>query len=292
MVSLKSLAVASIALLPASRALAQPSTPLTALAQAERAASEAAGREGFAVALPVALARNGVLLWPGAPAVVGGDSARRLLAAQRSLDSLRIVWQPLGMELAADGTLGVTWGVALAIPPQRDPRIGRYIAAWQREGEAWKLAAFVPVGLFPAGATVLPPGLASTRYPPLTAAGRAGSFVTADLSFARLAGDSGAAVAFERFAAPDAVTFGAAGLNRGPVAIGLALRADRSRWEWHPILAGSSASGELGWTVGESTIQPERGTATYGKYLTIWRRLPSGELRYLTDGGNVRPATP
>ena len=43
--------------------------------------------------------------------------------------------------------------------------------------------------------------------------GSRGPFVAADLAFARLAADSGAAVAFEHWPAPDAVTFGDRGLS-------------------------------------------------------------------------------
>jgi hypothetical protein len=283
----------ALSLLFAPRVLgAQAATPSESLLQAERTTVEAVVREGFARGFYSVLARNGVLLWPGAPAVAGVDSAYQLLQLQTGLDSLRISWQPLGSDVAGDGSLGVTWGVAIAVPPNREARLGRYIAAWQREGDSWKLAAFVSMGVFSAAATVLPATVAQIRFPPLAPQGGAAAFIAADLAFAKLAGDSGAAVAFERFAAPDGVTFGGAGLNRGPAAIGRALHADRSRWEWHPILAGASRSGELGWTVGESKIQPEGAAATYGKYLTIWRRLPNGSVRFVTDGGNARPATP
>jgi hypothetical protein len=283
----------ALSLLGGSRALtAQAADPLESLLRTERTAVEAVVRDGFAKGFYSVLAKNGVLLWPGAPAVTGADSVSQLLLQQRSLDSLRVSWQPLGHEIADDGTLGVTWGVAVAVSPNRDARLGRYIAVWQQEGESWKVAAFVPIGLFPAAATTLSSAVAQLRYPPLAPQGGAARFIAGDLAFAKLAGDSGAAVAFERWAAPSAVTFGGAGLNRGPAAIGRALSGDRGRWEWHPILAGSSRSGELGWTVGESKIQPEEGAAFYGKYLTIWRRLPDGSARYLTDGGNARPATP
>ena len=57
-------------------------------------------------------------------------------------------------------------------------------------------------------------------------------------------------------------------------------------------LAGTAASGDLGFTIGESVIRVEGSPASYGKYLTIWRRLPDGSVRFLTDGGNPRPATP
>src|ERR1051326_198241 len=112
---------------------AQKADP-AALAVQERSASEASARDGFAPALLASLAPGGALLWPGAPVVIGADQARRLLGAQRLLDSLHVTWQPLGLELASDGTLGVTWGVAAAARDGAAARIGRYIAAWRPEG--------------------------------------------------------------------------------------------------------------------------------------------------------------
>jgi hypothetical protein len=114
------------------------------------------------------------------------------------------------------------------------------------------------------------------------------AFVDADLAFAHSAKDSGAATAFRKWAAPDAVTFGGAGiLLRGPDAISQAV-AGPERWEWHPVVAGGSRSGDLGWTVGEATIAGSDGVR-YSKYLTIWTRDGRGPLRYLLDGGNPRP---
>ena len=277
-------------LLSSAPARAQNPDPAGRLASAERSVVEAIAREGLAATLSNTLARDGALLWPGAPLVVGPDSARVLLLAQRgTLDTLQLSWQPLGLELSSDAGFGITWGVALAIPPSRNVRYGRYIAAWRLSGDSWKLAAFVAIGIVPPAATVIPPELAAVHYAPLTPAGPGGPLVAADFAFARLAGDSGAALAFERFAASDGVTLGGL-LNRGPAAIGRALRGGPpSHWAWYPVLVGVAASRDLGFTVGHSEIKPEGGPATYGKYLTIWRRLPGGELRFVIDGGNVRP---
>ena len=284
--------LAGLLLMPVGSAAAQ-SAALDSLTAAERAVVEASARDGFVAAITGALTRDGTILWPGAPVVAGQDPVRRLLSAQKTLEAVRITWQPLGTELASDGSLGVTWGVAVAVSGSGAARLGRYIAAWRRDGAAWRLAAFVPIGLIPSAAVVLSHEFAALRHAPLEADGPAALFISADLAFARLAGDSGAALAFERFAAPDAVTIGGGPLNRGPAAIGRALSGGPpSQWTWHPVLAGAAASGDLGFTIGESVIRPEGSPASYGKYLTIWRRLPTGEARFVTDGGTARPATP
>jgi len=263
------------------------------LLTAERAVSDASGRGKFATAVTAALASDGAVLWPGAPVIHGAASVGRLLSAQRLLDSLRITWQPLGVQLAADRSFGVTWGVAVAARDGGPSRIGRYIAAWQKEGGEWKLAAFVGLGIYPLAASTVSADMGPLTLPALPASGPAAAFIAADLAFARLAGDSTAALAFERFAAPDAVTLGGGLIHLGPAAIRRTLEGGPpSAWSWHPVLAGASGSGDLGFTVGESRIQAEGSPVSYGKYLTIWRRQPDGSVRFLTDGGSPRPATP
>ncbi len=270
---------------------AQPA--VDSLLNAERAVSDASGRGTFATAIVDALARDGTVLWPNAPVIHGVEPVRRLLSAQRLLDSLRITWQPLGVEMAADGSLGVTWGVSAAGRDGAAPHIGRYIAAWRRESGNWKLAAFVGLNLHPLAPTTLPKDVGPLRLPALPARGPGAEFIAADLAFSRLAGDSGAAVAFERYAAPEGFMFGGGFVNRGPAAIrNMFEGGPATAWTWHPVLAGAAASGELGYTVGEAVITPEGGPSRYSKYLSIWRRLPDGSVRYLTDGGNPRPATP
>jgi ketosteroid isomerase-like protein len=270
----------------------------TALAQdasgtllaAERALGQESDRRGLGRALLQVLGADAVILWPGAPVAPGPD-ARRLLAAQPALDSLRLTWQPLGFELSGDSTLAITWGVAVLTSRSEPaaPRVGRYIHAWQRDDGRWRLAAALLAGAPPAAGAVVPPGM-PLRRTPLAAAGPVAPFVGADLAFAKLAGDSGAAAAFARWAAPGAVMVNGSGLLvRGSDAIG-ALVAGPEAWGWHPVAAGAAASQDLGWTVGEATIAPPGGATVHSKYLTVWRRLPDGSVRFVTDGGNPRPA--
>jgi hypothetical protein len=282
---------------PLSVALPHLLLPLRLLAQgveagllaADRTESALSSDSGFVAVLAKSLDRGGVLLWPGAPIVIGPDEAKRLMLTISSQDSMRLTWQPLGVELARDSTLGVTWGVAVVTPRLAPgvPHIGRYTAAWHREAGRWSMTALLFVGLKP-GAIALPPGMPITRSP-MPATGPAGHFVAADLAFARLAGDSGAVIAFRTWAAPDAIVSGGAGLlARGPDAIAKGV-AGPAVWRWHPVAAGSSRMGDLGWTVGEAVITPEAGEPTYSKYLTVWRRSPGRQVRFIADGGNARP---
>jgi hypothetical protein len=261
------------------------------LLAADRALSVLSSDSGLATAVTASLDRDGVLLWPGAPIVVGPEAGRLLLTKVLAGEPARLTWQPLGIELAQDSLLGVTWGVAVATPrnTQAAPGIGRYTAAWRRKAGRWSLAALLFVGINPA-ATEIPQGVPLTRTP-VRPAGAAGDFVAADLAFARFAADSGAPAAFRKWAAPNAIVSGGSGLlAMGPEAIAQGV-AGPAAWEWHPVAAGSSTAGDLGWTAGEAIIRPERGEPNYSKYLTIWIRRSGGSIRFLTDGGNTRPST-
>jgi hypothetical protein len=279
--------------------LAASSRPLdaqdsrAALLAADRTVSDVSNDSGLVVALRRFMDPDGLLLWPGAPVVAGASDIGKVLASLPYRDSLRLTWQPLGIEVARDSTLGVTWGVTAASPRvvSGPPRLGRYIAVWGRDQERWILAALLVVGTDPVSSSALPRGLRLTRVP-APPSGTGTPFIAADLAFARLAADSGAAIAFQRWAAPNAVIFGGGGvLAHGPKAIAEVVTGP-AKWRWHPVAAGASQAGDLGWTVGEAVIAPPHAEPNYSKYLTIWMRLPRGEIRFVNDGGNARPPTP
>jgi ketosteroid isomerase-like protein len=143
---------------------------------------------------------------------------------------------------------------------------------------------------------VIPTGLCQASTPARNPSpGTGAPFAKADIDFARMAGASGAPVAFGAFAAPDAMTLPGTGeIVVGPAAINarmLESPAAKAKWEWHPVYSEGSASGDLGFTVGEATIAvPDaNGVTEYkSKYLTIWRRQPDGSIRFIVDGGNNR----
>ena len=260
----------------------------TALLDAERVTVELSRDSGFAKAILTGTHRDAIVLWPGAPVVAGTADVKRLLAALPA-DSIQLTWQPLGIELSRDSSLGITWGVAVG-GASRTAEIGNYISAWRRDGTRWSIAALVFAGLGRLPKPLLRGDIPLSRKA-IKPGGSRGPFVAADLAFARLAGDSGAAVAFEHWAAPDAVTFFERGLlTRGPRDIGRAVDFP-AVWRWHPVAAGAAASGDLGWTVGEATIAARDAEPTYSKYLTVWVRGEGGTIRFLTDGGNGRPAS-
>jgi ketosteroid isomerase-like protein len=243
-----------------------------------------------------AAAQDALFLYDGAPVIAGHDNIVALLAAQPELKENRIQWLPLVVTVSSDGLVGATWGAVSLRPSQSDSaRFGKYISTWRRSpnGE-WKLAAFVEMGL--SDQKVVIPGVVqpfvASKDP---SSGVGAPFAKADLEFSRMAGANGAPSAFGAFAAPNAMTLPGTGeIIIGPAAINarmLESPAAKAKWEWHPVYSESSASGDLGFTVGEAVIAiPDANGVTdfKSKYLTVWRRQPDGSIRFIVDGGNGR----
>src|SRR5512134_2709076 len=195
--------------------LATPSAAQSARARLlafDRALADTSMQRGFAPALASHLEAGAILLYPDAPVVQGVSNVTAFLKAQRLLDSLRITWQPAGAELSPDSSLGATWGVGVVTTRGGRVLIGRYLTAWTRSaGGPWRIAAMLVPDLGHGAGAVLVPGM-PIELPKLEARGATAPFVAADLAFAKLAGDSGAAIAFQRWAAPDAQMASGAGL--------------------------------------------------------------------------------
>jgi ketosteroid isomerase-like protein len=267
------------------------------LLKADRALSSDVLQRGMTAAFEDAAAQAALFLYDGAPIIAGHDNVVGLLAAQPELKVNRIQWLPLVVTVSADGLVGATWGAISVRPSQTDnARFGKYISTWRRPpGGDWKLAAFVEMGLSDQKVVIpdrVPKSFVSSKDP---SSGRGAPFAKADLAFSRLAGAKGAPSAFAAFAAPDATTLPGTGeIVIGPAAIHarmLESPAAKAKWAWHPVYSESSASGDLGFTVGEAVIAipGANGVTNFkSKYLTVWRRQADGSIRFIVDGGNGR----
>ena len=281
----------SLALLLAAAPLA--AQPPVDIMKRDQALSRAVQHNGLTRALATALTDDAVVLYAGAPVVRGRSQVMTLLRAQPLLDSLTISWAPADSWRSAKDDFAITSGVGTVTQnPQQPSRAMTYIAAWRADGGTWRVAGLVLGGIGAAARTAIPEGLGPRQLPAIAAAGVASGMIQADIEFSALAGRSGAAEAFRHFAAPDAVTRSPAGPRRGPDQIAAAVGAgDPADWSWFPVIAFASAAGDLGVTVGQSTIKARDGTSTSnGKYLTAWQRQADGTFRYVTDAGNGRPA--
>lgn len=265
------------------------------LVAADRAAGDSVLKQGFASGLTGMAASDFVLVYPGAPVIAGLQTSKTVLAAQKGLSTITVRWMPLAVELSNDGTFGLTYGVtaisAEAENPSGQLRMGKYLSAWRRAGSEWHIVAHAQVGLLAASAYEVPEGFTKPAFPRIPG-GNPSDFAAADVEFAALAAKEGAPKAFATYVAPDGVIFSGSGeLIRGPDPV-RAQMADgpQAVWKWWPVAAGSSSSGDLGFTVGEAIITPSGSPATYSKYLSLWRRGKDGKIRFIADGGNARPA--
>ncbi len=258
------------------------------------ALSRAVEYDGLRRALATALTDDAVLVYAGTPVVVGRAKVIALLSAQPVLDSLTVVWAPKDAWLSEAGDFAITVGTGTVTQDPAKPGHGMtYIAGWRRDGRRWLVAGLLLVGVGSPGKAVLPQGSGPNELPGVTPGGVTAGMAQADLDFSALAGQAGAGEAFRVFAAPDAVTYGGRGAaRRGPDAISAAIGSGPpADWKWYPVAARSSAAGDLGFTVGQATIRARDGSnITLSKYLTAWARQPDGKYRYVSDGGNERPA--
>ncbi len=262
------------------------------LLAAETALHDAA-RAGFATALGERLAEDAVVLLHGAPLLYGAAAGRERLGEARALTVPALLGETLQAEVAGDGRLGYTWGWYVLPRPEGalEPAAGRYLAAWRRAAEGpWQIAAVALLLALPES-----PAIAASPPPP-TAAGAAQELLAADRDFAARASTHGVGEAFGDYAAPTAVLVTSGGeLPIGPAAVaaGFADWPAGAALEWAPVYGFAAASGDLGFTVGESTFRrPTAGGQPVerpSKYLSLWRRQPGGEWRYVADGGNARP---
>lgn len=293
---MRRLVLALLLTLPVRRDLGAQLTSRAALLEADRDLSAALFASGPRTALPAALGDNAVLLWPWAAVMRGGVVATRFFASQALFEDSHMSWQPLHVEISTDTTLALLFGVATldrsASPPfPAIHRIGRYLAAWQQTDGHWKLAALSVVNLIAGGEVLWSDRFGPRDLPQLHVTGPATACVAADSNFAADAATGEVSQAFRKWAASDAVTFAGTGeLNIGPDKIGQVFAGNAARWAWSTVAADASVDGSLGWTVGQATVTlAGRGVPSKSKFLTLWRRMPDGAIRFIADGGNPRP---
>ena len=263
----------------------------------DHATSRLAGARGLDSALATVLAPDGVVLYPGAPIARGRGAALALVASQPARLK-RVMWDAVFVEVANDGRLAVMYGTTMTLPagPDSLAHPGRFIGAWRRDAAGgWELAAICLAG-WPTDDQYIAPARAPDTLAPLP---HESPYARADYAFAARSASGGVGVAFEAFAAADAVAGGARvqPYIRGPRNIRRAFEGagdTRARWVWWPVVAVGDSAGGVGFTVGEAVIRGSdengRPETDYSKYMTLWRREAGGAVKFLADGGSTRPA--
>jgi ketosteroid isomerase-like protein len=273
------------------------------LLAADVARGDMATRQTLATAAASWLDSGVVYLRAGAP-ILYGRAAALATAFTGATERTSYEWRPLGGGVSRDGRDGYTYGIAMTATPNAEGspsvRLDRYLAFWRRGRDGtWRIIAYAEVGgapstgSAPVPAPELPPTLVLPRGKRLEAVRQVRA---ADRAFALAADLQGTGLAFASFVAPQGVVFAGSEIVIGTDAV-RALYDEQQRaggtLNWRPVYADAAESGDLGMTIGESVFTG-RGTSgsvvqRFGKYLTIWKKQPGGEWRFVVDGGNASP---
>ncbi|HWJ24029.1 MAG TPA: DUF4440 domain-containing protein [Gemmatimonadaceae bacterium] len=281
--------------------LAAERATLLAADRAHAAASAVSLVAGF----PAALADDAVFLYPGRPIAHGRDAAAALLASLPEPAGRTMTWRPVLAGVSADGTHGYTvgYGERRGMTESSGSPWIKYISYWKKsDAGRWQVAAWALSGGEPGAPAGAPAGCASPASAVSASAVPASVYTAdaaiaardavrrADSSFAALAARAGAAEAFGTWVADDGVSLGrGAALTCGREAVRRAFDAVApGALVWAPRVADAAASGDLGFTVGVATIRSEA-TSHNSKYLTVWKKQPDGQWRFVADGGNAMP---
>jgi ketosteroid isomerase-like protein len=285
----------------------EPPAPLRSpvrdsLIAADAARGDAVNQRGLAGAAGAWLDTTVIYLRAGAPIVYGRANALAVISDSAS-ERARYQWRPLGGGVSRDGRSGYTYGTAMiATPNEGVPalRSDHYVAYWRRGSDGvWRILAYADVGgpPLPGGASV--PSVELPPLPPIRNASRAEAVRrvrSADSAFALAADLQGTGIAFANYIAPQGVIFSGSEIVIGSDAV-RALYDEQQHaggtLNWRPIYANAAETGDLGFTVGEYvfTGRGMNGAVVqrFGKYITIWKKQPGGEWKFVVDGGNASP---
>ncbi|HJU66289.1 MAG TPA: DUF4440 domain-containing protein [Gemmatimonadaceae bacterium] len=270
------------------------------LIQAANALSSAIAGRGLVPALADAFAEDVLFLTPRMPIIRGADAAISFLETS-PIAPTNMRWEVVKANVSSDGTHGYTWALgSLTINFGAGATEGSWVflTAWRRnESGEWKVASMV-FNLRSATPQTIPAGFGTPtnkhrrNFPHSEVPEVSARLLAVDADFAALSVEAGAGIAFERFAAPDAIAIGNGLLVFGPGAIGAAFTfPEGDVLSWTPLFSDAAASGDLGFTVGDGTYHSAQLDQNfYSKYLTIWERQNTGEWRWVADLGNSRPA--
>lgn len=127
--------------------------------------------------------------------------------------------------------------------------------------------------------------LAGSRTEEELAAAAVAELLAVDRAFAARAAADGVLVAFNAYAAENAIIVTSDSLSNGRA--GIASRYQNwpqdARLEWAPETGRVSARGDMGWTWGNSTYIAPDGARTPGRYIFVWTRDYEGNWRYSFD---------
>jgi ketosteroid isomerase-like protein len=263
------------------------------------ALSSAIAAQGVAAGLGAAFAADVLLLSPRVNVISGSAAAAGFLSSDPLAPST-LQWVVEAADVSNDGTQGYTWSEGSATYDFGTGALQRpsfFLTYWRRAAvdADWTVAGLVvslggpsSVG-FPAGF-----GTPDTKhrrdFPSTDVTEQRAELISVDAAFSDASVANGSGPAFEAFAAPNGVGVGGGQYIFGPAALGEAFSSDPTDIiSWVPRFSDATASGDLGFTVGEATFDFGQFGTFYSKYMTVWQKQDTGEWKYVADLGNNRP---
>jgi len=234
----------------------------------------------------------------GLPIIVGRANIQATLTRLYATPGYSLTWKSFFVDVSSAGDVGYTYGQAGQVDPAGDTILGPgaqsllYIAFWRRINGAWKVEAWMmspgsTTPTAPSGAYVTPTTATSPSY----AAGDRASVLATDQAFSDLSVYVGQDSSFTMYADTFGIQTGA-DFVYGKTAIRAYYNGTpiNQVLSWTPTLADVASSNDLAYTAGPYVFIG--GGASYGQYLSIWRREPNGSWRYVQDGGTFTGSQP
>ena len=278
----------------------QPSADLQSLVDTERAFAQTAKTEGIRSAFLAFLAGEGIVF---RPTPVNGDQVYAEIPETQDL----LDWEPIFAEVSAAGDLGYTtgpWTYTEAGASQPNA-YGHYVSVWKKQpNSTWRV-------VIDAGITHgQPDSLKSVLEYPFHNSTAEGikkvadidpeatrtELLTADRAFSVASATNGITEAFSSYAADEVRYYRT---DHFPVIVQgrvlPALGETTGRLSWEPAYADVSHAGDLGYTYGLATLEPEDAgneQVEQNSYLHIWRKRPGQSWKIVFDVTNPIPSTP
>lgn len=284
-------------------------SPRAALFAADAAHSALIERLGPVDGLLRVMRGNALYLAAGINIVQGKQDIRAVLAAAEPDPTHTTLRRTLaGGDVSADGQFGFTFGwIQRTAVSSGSPvtTYGTYVSTWAREDDdPFRVTAYYTrVSLTPHiptrdGFPLLLGGTGAGGVPhPGPVEQQKRTLLRTDADFAAYSVANGFSPAFPAYAADFVMPYGRNFfflLGKQEIADFYAGGTPDEVLDWTPLYAGSSESGDLGYTVGKSvdTITNPEGSVDrlYSKYLTIWARQADGAWRFIADGGASSPS--
>jgi ketosteroid isomerase-like protein len=250
------------------------------------------------------MADDGNLLARLQPVITGREAVGRFVADKEPRTFSN--WRALRAGVSSAGDMGYTAGIFdfSAKGAGQQSGQGAYLFCWKKQGSAWKIVASVEtVARSPLVANA---DKLSSAQPQMQSAVRNKSdiesaraaIMKADSDFSDLSERGWAGEAFAAYITDDGgmlglLTTGLSGKEAVRAAFGERPTPGDSL-VWKPVIAGMSASCDLGFTIGYSVSKgadaERKPRVNYGHYLTIWQKQADGVWKFVLDGGSPAPA--